>query len=64
MGYFNKALFFILNVSCSLVLAQQDINYPQKPIKIIVSFTAGGTTDIFSREVGNQLSARWKVPVI
>jgi len=45
-------------------MAQQDINYPQKPIKIIVSFTAGGTTDIFSREVGNQLSLRWKVPVI
>ena len=64
MGYFNKALLFILNLSCSLVMAQQDINYPQKPIKIIVSFTAGGTTDIFSREVGNQLSLRWKVPVI
>ena len=39
-------------------------NYPDRPIKIIVSFTAGGTTDILAREVANQLSIRWKVPVI
>ncbi len=64
MGYFNKVIFFILNLSCCIALAQQDISYPQKPIKIIVSYTAGGTTDILSREVGNQLSIRWKVPVI
>jgi len=38
--------------------------YPNKPIKIVVSFTPGGTTDILSREVATQLSARWKVPVI
>jgi tripartite-type tricarboxylate transporter receptor subunit TctC len=47
-----------------LANAQEDSNYPQKPIKIIVSFTAGGTTDILAREVGNQLSVRWKVPVV
>lgn len=39
-------------------------NYPDKPIKIIVSFTAGGTTDILAREVANQMSIRWKVPVV
>ena len=38
--------------------------YPNRPIKIIVSFTAGGTTDILTREVANQMSMRWKVPVI
>lgn len=39
-------------------------NYPEKPIKFIVSFTAGGTTDILAREVANQLTQRWKVPVV
>lgn len=42
----------------------QTANYPDKPIKFIVSFTAGGTTDILAREVANQLTQRWKVPVV
>jgi tripartite-type tricarboxylate transporter receptor subunit TctC len=59
------ALFF----SCALVLVSNAFSqgvgtYPDKPIKIIVSFTAGGTTDILAREVGNQMSIRWKVPVV
>jgi tripartite-type tricarboxylate transporter receptor subunit TctC len=48
----------------SAAFAQSVADYPNKPIKIIVSFTAGGTTDILAREVGNQLSIRWKVPVV
>jgi tripartite-type tricarboxylate transporter receptor subunit TctC len=48
----------------SAVFAQSAPDYPTKPIKIIVSFTAGGTTDILAREVGNQMSIRWKVPVV
>lgn len=48
----------------SAVFAQSATDYPNKPIKIIVSFTAGGTTDILAREVGNQMSIRWKVPVV
>ncbi len=38
--------------------------YPEKPIKLIVSFTAGGTTDILARELATQLSQRWGVPVV
>jgi tripartite-type tricarboxylate transporter receptor subunit TctC len=48
----------------SVAFAQSAANYPSKPIKIVVSFTAGGTTDILAREVGNQMSIRWKVPVV
>ncbi len=39
----------------SSAFAQSAASYPDKPIKIIVSFTAGGTTDILAREVGNQI---------
>jgi tripartite-type tricarboxylate transporter receptor subunit TctC len=60
----DKIILAILCCCASFAFAQQDNLYPQKPIKIIVSFTAGGTTDIFAREVGNQLSIRLKVPVI
>jgi tripartite-type tricarboxylate transporter receptor subunit TctC len=60
----DKIILAILCFCASFAFAQQGNLYPQKPIKIIVSFTAGGTTDIFAREVGNQLSIRLKVPVI
>lgn len=39
-------------------------NYPEKPIRLVVSFTAGGTTDILAREVANQLTQRWGVSVV
>ncbi|MFC7739491.1 Bug family tripartite tricarboxylate transporter substrate binding protein [Roseomonas sp. GCM10028921] len=38
--------------------------WPERPVRIIVSFTAGGTTDIIARLVGNQLSERWGQPVV
>jgi tripartite-type tricarboxylate transporter receptor subunit TctC len=39
------------------VLAQ---TYPAKPVRVVVAFTAGGTTDILTRLVSQQLSERLK----
>ena len=39
-------------------------SYPQKPIRLIVPFPPGGSTDIFSRMLGEKLTAIWKQPVI
>lgn len=38
--------------------------YPTKPVRIVVSFPAGGTTDSLTRIVGQRLSAKWGQPVI
>jgi len=38
--------------------------WPDRPVRIVVSFTAGGTTDIIARIVGNLLSERWGQPVV
>ncbi|AOB32963.1 MFS transporter [Bordetella sp. H567] len=39
-------------------------SYPDKPIRLIVPFPAGGTTDILARTVGQRLTMAWGQPVI
>ncbi|WP_454766258.1 Bug family tripartite tricarboxylate transporter substrate binding protein [Cupriavidus campinensis] len=34
--------------------------YPAKPVRVVVAFTAGGTTDMLARSVSQQLSQRFK----
>lgn len=38
--------------------------YPSKPVRVIVPYPAGGTTDIIARIAANQLSERLKQPFI
>lgn len=38
--------------------------YPNKPVKVLVAFTAGGTTDIMARTIGQRLSDKLKQPFV
>jgi tripartite-type tricarboxylate transporter receptor subunit TctC len=38
--------------------------YPGKPIRIVVPYAAGGTSDILARQIGPKLTEAWSQPVI
>jgi tripartite-type tricarboxylate transporter receptor subunit TctC len=38
--------------------------FPEKPIRVIVPFAAGGSTDVIARVIGSKLAARLGQPVI
>ena len=44
--------------------AQGATAYPAKPIRIIVPFAPGGTSDVLSRAIGQKLTELWKQPVV
>jgi tripartite-type tricarboxylate transporter receptor subunit TctC len=53
---------FVVVAAASSAQAQTD--FPNKPIKFVVPFLAGGSNDILARVVGQRMSERLKVPVI
>ena len=60
-----KAMFTTLAVAAlalplGIVHAQ---DYPTKPVRIIVPFTAGGLADVLARAVGDELGRKWNTPV-
>lgn len=48
----------------TMTQAQAQTDFPNKPVRIIVGFTAGGSTDIVARLVAAKMQANWGQPVI
>jgi tripartite-type tricarboxylate transporter receptor subunit TctC len=55
------ALECALLFSAALAGAQ---GFPSRPVRIIVPFPTGGTTDILARQLAGELATRWGVPVV
>ncbi len=61
MGTDRLLLSALLMITAGVTLAQ---NYPAKPIRIIVPYSPGGTTDILTRAVGQKLTEAWGQQII
>ena len=65
MKYMKK---FLISVSCAagvaLAGAAAAVDYPTKPVRLIVPFAAGGTLDVVARMLGGELQKIWGQPVV
>jgi len=52
----------LLAASGGSALAQD--NWPTKPVRMVVPFSPGGSTDVVARMVGQRLSVLWNQPVV
>src|ERR671914_1859680 len=55
---------FLSGVLCLFAGAALAQSYPNKPIRIIVPYAAGGTSDILARQIGPKLTDAWGQPVV
>jgi tripartite-type tricarboxylate transporter receptor subunit TctC len=58
----KRALFLFLALSCGAAHAQSD--YPSKPVRLVVSFAAGGISDVLARALAIPLSRQLGQQVI
>lgn len=55
-------LALLVGALCGPTHAQQV--FPAKPVRLIIPYPAGGTTDMLGRIIGQRLSDLWKQPVL
>src|SRR5450759_3666437 len=58
------ALLLAALLGCALTAHAQDYPNPGKPVKVIVPYVAGGTTDLMGRTVAEILREKWGQTVI
>lgn len=51
-------------LTCATTTAFAQGSYPNRPVKLIVAFTPGGTVDATGRDLAKGLSALWGQPVV
>jgi tripartite-type tricarboxylate transporter receptor subunit TctC len=57
-GFLSRLLFGLLCLSLLAAAGARAATYPDRPVRIIVGYPAGGSTDIVARIIGNWLSQK------
>ena len=57
----KRILALVLALACSHAVAQ---SFPTKPVRLVIAFTPGSSTDIIGRAVAAKLQELWGQPVI
>jgi tripartite-type tricarboxylate transporter receptor subunit TctC len=65
----HRAIFATLIATGIAVATDQGVaeaqqNYPTRPVRIVVGFSAGSATDITARMIGPRLGEKWGQPVV
>jgi len=55
---------FVLITLLGYNVRAQDANFPNKPVKLVVTYPPGGSSDLMARIMGQKLSQHWNQPVI
>src|SRR5215813_9642368 len=65
-GTAMKAIGIVAALSALLTAgnAFAEASYPDKPLRILVGFVAGGPADVVARMVGDKLTEAWGKPVV
>jgi tripartite-type tricarboxylate transporter receptor subunit TctC len=61
MSLIYKFILCLMLFSISPLQAQ---TYPQKPVRVIVPFPAGGIVDILTRSITEKIASNWGTPII
>jgi tripartite-type tricarboxylate transporter receptor subunit TctC len=62
MVFMRRLLFFIAFLALPLAAAAQ--NYPSKPVRMIIPWAPGGTTDILGRVLAQKMGEKWGQAVV
>lgn len=61
---FKRLIAGVMAAAALYVPSTQAATFPQKPVRIVVGYAAGGPSDTIVRIVSEQLGKKWGVPVI